>query len=276
MNTNNEGAGLKGLLSSKILFVTMCFTLCLCAGWAQSVFASTGPDRILFTGNSFSFYNNGIHNNVGSLKRSAGEWKEGDRYRLLTLSGSHIHEHLPILDAVLSGKNERWDAIVLQGHSNEPITSTKSENFEVSMGKAIDMIKDKSILPILFMTWEYEGETKMGKDLAKAYSKVAAKHKVPVVPVGLAFAKSQQLYPNIALYVPDVLGVSNIDTAPALRYRKALKHPSSAGTYLAACVFYAALYNKSPEGLIFTADLPKAQAATLQTLAWQVVEDFRK
>jgi hypothetical protein len=116
----------------------------------------------------------------------------------------------------------------------------------------------------------------MGKDLAKAYSKVAAKHKVPVVPVGLAFAKSQQLYPNIALYVPDVLGVSNIDTAPTLRYRKALKHPSSAGTYLAACVFYAALYNKSPEGLIFTADLPTAEAAKLQTLAWQVVEDFKK
>lgn len=251
-------------------------TLCLCVGLVQTVFASTGPKRVLFTGNSFSFYNNGIHNHVGSLKRSAGEWEKGDRFRLLTLSGSHIYEHLPILDAVLAGKDERWDAIVLQGHSNEPVSSKKSENFAVSIGKAIDMVKAKSILPILFMTWEYEGETKMGKDLAKAYSKVAAKHKVPVVPVGLAFAKSQQLHPDIALYVPDVLGVTGPDTNPTLSYRKALKHPSSAGTYLAACVFYAALYNKSPEGLIFTADLPKAQATALQSLAWQVVEDFKK
>lgn len=262
--------------NAKVWIKSIFIALCLCAISSQSSIASASPKRILFTGNSFSFYNNGIHNHVGSLIRSADEWKKGNRFRLLTLSGSHIHEHLPILEVMLARQDEQWDALVLQGHSNEPVSSKKHKNFEESMGKAIGMLKNKSILPILFMTWEYEGETEMGKKLAEAYVNLGAKYEVPVVPVGLAFAKSRALYPDISLYVPDVLGLSTSDTANTLTYRKDLKHPSRAGTYLAACVFYSALYNKTPQGLAFTADLPLQQAATLQALAWQVVKDFKK
>jgi hypothetical protein len=43
------------------------------------------------------------------------------------------------------------------------------------------------------------------------------------------------------------------------------------GTYLAACVFYAAIYAKSPEGLGYRADLPKETAQFLQTIANQTV-----
>jgi hypothetical protein len=272
-----DKTGADAKVTSKSIIIAACISaLCIAALLSQSAAASAFPKRILFTGNSFSFYNNGIHNHVSSLVRSADEWEKGNRFRLLTLSGSHIHEHLPLLDAMLTREGDRWDALVLQGHSNEPVSSKKRKEFKQSMDKAINMIKEKSILPILFMTWEYEGETKMGKNLAQAYVDVAAKHNVPVVPVGLAFAKSQQLYPDISLYVQDVLGVTALNTAPQLIYRKDVKHPSQAGTYLAACVFYAALYNKSPEGLAFIADLPPKQAAKLQVLAWQVVEDFKK
>lgn len=276
MDCKSEQVLFKTFISGNAWGKSILFALCISALFSQSVWASAYPKRILFTGNSFSFYNNGIHNHVGSLIRSADEWEKGNRFRLLTLSGSHIHEHLPILEAVLAGKDERWDALVLQGHSNEPVSRKKHKKFEQSMDKAINMLKEKSILPILFMTWEYEGDTQMGKNLAQAYINVAAKHKVPVVPVGLAFAKSQALYPDISLYVPDVLGVSMIDGKTALSYRKDLKHPSEAGTYLAACVFYAALYNKTPQGLPFIANLSPQQAAKLQALAWQVLEEFKK
>jgi hypothetical protein len=267
----------KILATARYWTKSISFALCLSAVFTQSAIANTPPKRILFTGNSFSYYNNGIHNHVASLVRSDGEWESGkNRFRLLTLSGSHVYEQLPIIEAMLKLNKQQWDAVVLQGHSNEAITSNKREKFEQSIEKAIDMLKEKSILPILFMTWEYEGETEMGKDLLKTYINVAAKHKVPLVPVGLAFAKSQQLYPDISLYSPDFLGVSNKDTSPKLTYRKVVKHPSQAGTYLTACVFYAALYNKSPQGLAYIADLPPKQAKELQNLAWQVVEDFKK
>jgi hypothetical protein len=44
-------------------------------------------------------------------------------------------------------------------------------------------------------------------------------------------------------------------------------HPNEAGTYLAACVFYATLFQQSPEGLSFRGSLAQDTAQTLQSLA---------
>jgi len=48
-------------------------------------------------------------------------------------------------------------------------------------------------------------------------------------------------------------------------------HPNEQGTYLAACVFYAVIFQKSPEGLSFTAQVPSETAGTLQKIAAQTV-----
>ncbi|GAC15320.1 SGNH/GDSL hydrolase family protein [Aliiglaciecola lipolytica] len=234
------------------------------------------PKRILFIGNSFSFYNNGIHNHLGSLIRSAGDWQAGkNRLRLSTLSGGHIYEHLTDLNYYLSKPDEHWEAMVLQGHSNEPIDAKKKVLFEKATDKAISMIKEKEIKPILFMTWGYKGEPDMAEKLANTYIKIANRHDVPVVPVGLAFAQAEKSLADIELFVPDVLGVNNLDQQNAtLKYRKVWKHPSEAGTYLAACVFYASLYKQSPEGLIFHGKLSPQVAAQLQAISWQVTSAF--
>ena len=244
---------------------------------AHASATSNPPQRILFTGNSFSFYNNGIHNHVGSLVRSANKWESGqNRYRLMTLSGSHVFEQLPLLEAMLLNVDDNWQAVVLQGHSNEPVSAKKQALFASSLSDAISLLKEKKILPILFMTWEYEGDANMGKKLAAAYTDAAKTHQVPVVPVGLAFANAQNKHPSINLYVPDVLGVKTVNEVPTLTYRKELKHPSEAGTYLAACVFYAALYQQSPEGLPFTANLSAEHALALQQVAWATVKEFSR
>ena len=59
-------------------------------------------------------------------------------------------------------------------------------------------------------------------------------------------------------------------------------HPNPTGSYLAACVFYATLFNKSPMGL--PGELKKGnhvlvriapdEAATLQKVAWQTVQEM--
>jgi len=67
-----------------------------------------------------------------------------------------------------------------------------------------------------------------------------------VVPVGLAFELSRRDNPAIDLYWDDH------------------KHPSLAGTYLAACVFYAALYGRSPEGNEYLGGLSADAAHKLQ------------
>ena len=53
------------------------------------------------------------------------------------------------------------------------------------------------------------------------------------------------------------------------------RHPSLAGTYLAACTSYAALYGKSPVGLSYTAGLDPQLARLLQTAAWEAVQAYK-
>src|SRR2546429_4043516 len=44
-------------------------------------------------------------------------------------------------------------------------------------------------------------------------------------------------------------------------------HPTAKGTYLAACVFYAAIFRESPAGLTYRGDLSEVEASKLQDAA---------
>jgi hypothetical protein len=57
-------------------------------------------------------------------------------------------------------------------------------------------------------------------------------------------------------------------------YDKDGSHPTAAGTYLAACVFYGALWERTPEGLPSSARLDPEHAAALQRYAWAAVRRF--
>ncbi|MFT6087389.1 MAG: hypothetical protein ACI9DS_003138 [Glaciecola sp.] len=234
--------------------------------------------KILFIGNSFSFYNNGVHNHLGSLIRANDEWQANEnRLRLSTLSGGYIHEHLDDLRYLLNKPKGTWQAVILQGHSNEPIEQKTHEGFKNSIKQAVKLIKEQQLQPILLMTWGYKGQPDMGIELANAYTSLANELDVLAVPVGLAFWAGEQQLPEIELFVPDVLGVKNKASVNAeLTYRKVLRHPSNAGTYLMACVLYSALYQKSPEGNIFTAGIDKDMALKLQKLSWTVTSGFYK
>ena len=71
----------------------------------------------------------------------------------------------------------------------------------------------------------------------------------PIVPVGDAWEIAHGRKPDLELWNKDG------------------KHPAPAGTYLAACVFYKALFKQSPVGLKYTGSLDPATAALLQHAA---------
>ena len=54
------------------------------------------------------------------------------------------------------------------------------------------------------------------------------------------------------------------------------RHPTLAGTYLAACTMFAALRGESPVGLAYTAGLSDTQASILQQVAWETVQRFEE
>ena len=98
----------------------------------------------------------------------------------------------------------------------------------------------------------------MTETLADAYIKAGNENNMMVIPAGIAFANSIAGRKDIDLYVKDK------------------RHPSLAGTYLAAAVTYASLFKKSPIDNSYTAGLDPEVAKYLQTVAWNTVKDFYK
>ena len=205
--------------------------------------------RILFVGNSFSFYNNGLHTHYRNLADAAGTSADA---RLFTLSAGTLAEHTRTAAAVLAG--EPWDIVVLQGHSMGPLDPATVGSFHSSAITLANMVRNVGAKPFLFMTWAYEGRPDMTEALAEQYLATAKVADAAVVPVGLAFAYVTENHPEITLRTADT------------------KHPTLAGTYLAACVFFARFEGRSPEGLDYTAGLDPKVAQALQSAASRTVK----
>lgn len=224
--------------------------------------------RVLFVGNSFSYYNNGVQNHLHSLVKAAGLREKGKtRLRLSTLSGGGLYEQQ--ISHLLKPNNRAWDVVVVQGHSQEPINQY-AEAFASNAKRLDEDIRKSGARTALFMTWGYQNQPQMGQALAKAYIELANKLDVLVVPVGLAFYQVEQ-HSDIQLFVADI---KNITPDGEKTYLKAIKHPSLAGTYLAACVFFSTFYQRSAEALPYHAGLDPKQAKALQKTAWDVVKNF--
>jgi hypothetical protein len=229
-----------------------------------------GNEKILFVGNSFSYFNDGIHNHFSNLVRSAGLWKKGkSRSRLKTISGGKLYEHISGLNQIL--KEQQWDKVVLQPYSNGPISKDHKANFQKASEVLSKMIRKSGAEPVLFMSWAYKDKPLMMDKLKKAFVQQAKILKADVVPVGLAFKALTKQHPEIELYTRDV---ARFDKNDNVIYRKTIKHPSLAGTYLAACVFYSSIFNLSAEGLAYTANLPKSDVLAIQKIAWATVQSF--
>ncbi|WND01761.1 hypothetical protein QGN29_09365 [Temperatibacter marinus] len=242
--------------------------LVLTVGFSIQSFANDEAKRILFVGNSFSYFNNGLHNHTANLVRGNNQWQvRKDRFRLLTLSAGRFREQVHLVEPILSTSRKKWDYVVLQAHSRTPLLAEEKSNFSKLSKELISVVRDHGAQPVLFMTWAYKNSPEMTKGLYEAYKKVADAEGVRLVPVGLAFEKIQRDYSEIDLYVRDFNGTENGE----LVYKKAIKHPSLAGTYLAACVFYASFYGASPEGNAYSAGLSEDVARTLQKVAWEIV-----
>jgi hypothetical protein len=97
--------------------------------------------------------------------------------------------------------------------------------------------KAPGAVPVLFMSWAYSDRPGMTAELADAYTQAGNANAALVIPAGLAFARALERRPALILHAADK------------------RHPSFAGTYLAACTAYATLFKKSPAGLKCTDQL---------------------
>jgi hypothetical protein len=227
------------------------------------------PRSILWVGNSFFYYNNSLHNHFGALVRSDGL---SVRSVSVTISGSGLdwHDMASLLrpDGIgrysFVGDNEirfnppgrQFDTAIMMDCSQCPVHPQLQAAFHDTVRLDTQILAQAGVRPVLFMSWAYKDKPEMTAQLAEQYTLAANANGAIVIPAGLAFARAIAKKPDLELYVADK------------------RHPNLAGTYLAACTTYAALYRKSPVGLKYTAGLSPELAALLQSAAWEATQAY--
>lgn len=223
------------------------------------------PEKLLFVGNSFTYWNNGLHTHMVSLAESAAPPLviQADS---VTRGGAALKEMWDYAWTLETIGEDDYDVVVLQ----EDIPETDVATFHEYARKFDAEIRAAGATPVLFMAWPYErlGWISM-EEIAQAHQDVATELGVDVAPVGLAWQRAQQERPELDMYDNDQ------------------EHPSIHGTYLAVNVVYATIFGKSPVGLTYlpskmtffrdgtlrgmTAD----EAEFLQRIAWETVQDYQ-
>lgn len=272
----------KAIMTGKtVLFCAGLAASALLAGavspsWAQNKpkLSSSGvenPASMMWVGNSFFYYNNSMHGHVLRLLHAA-QPKYPFRQSSVTIGGSgfgwHDMDSLFRPNAIGSysfvGDNEvrfnkidrLFDLVLMMDCSQCPVHPQLSGIFTEYAKKYSDIIRKNGAKPVFFMSWAYADKPEMTDQLAQAYIKAANDNDALVIPAGLAFARSIAKRPDINLYVGDK------------------RHPTLAGTYLAAATVYAALFKASPVGLKYHAALPPEIATYLQGIADETVKAF--
>lgn len=218
------------------------------------------PDalRVLFVGNSHTFFNN-MPAMIAALAQSAG--KRPLDAELITRGGASLREHAAegVVSRVLSEGS--WNALVLQEQQQYPALGREQRERQTNAPARIMSMNAQAIgaRTIVQMVWARRD----GDFTNIAHDTFAAMHERSVIgqrelaqalgaelaPSAIAWKRAMTARPELTLWQPDG------------------SHPSLAGSYLAACVLYKALYGASPSGLHFTAGLPESDAAFLQDIA---------
>jgi len=149
--------------------------------------------------------------------------------------------------------------VVLQEQSTLPLKNRAKMHEYVT--KFVETIREHGATPVLYMTWARQNVWDQQDELADAYTSIGRKLDAVVVPVGTAWLKAFEKSPGLVLHAKDG------------------SHPNPAGTYLAACVFYATLFDASPVGLAINPLLASKYGAEalglLQQAAWETARGFK-
>ena len=226
-------------------------------GLAQDI-ATLVPQKILFIGDSFTFWQEGVYTH---LERSAATANPPLRITTgkATGGGAFLQRLWNQKEPRMAIQTGSYNVVVLQ----EDIPETTVADFREYARKFVREIRENHGRPVLFMAWAYP---KLGwismAEIARAHRDAATELNtelnVDVAPVGLAWKQASKQRPEIYLFGSDH------------------EHPSIHGTYLATCVIYATVFGRDPTGLAyFPSGVTADEAAFLQKIAWHSVQDYR-
>lgn len=220
--------------------------------WKELALLTPGDSgyRILFVGNSRTGYND-IPGLVRQMALADGRQPE---IGYVVLYGRSLEDQWNELipgesesQAVHAIKEGNWDVVVLQELSIQPVENCAL--FYQYVRQFTSLIRAQGAQPLLFLNWRHLGYSFTQADMNAANYQIADEQTLAVAPVGVAWEASSAQYPGIQLFNPDG------------------NHAELAGSYLAAGVLYASLYDRPPKPI--TAALSSTVMTQLNSLAWE-------
>ncbi|MFT4541689.1 MAG: hypothetical protein ACI841_003282 [Planctomycetota bacterium] len=225
---------------------------------------------VLFLGNSYTAVND-LPALVQGLASSGGHTLVVDRNtpggNTLGAPQSSGAPHMSNATSLAKIASQAWDFVVLQDQSYLPSIPWARNNYMIPGAEVLDQAIATSgpeIRVLMYQTWgrrfggsfcisghcqDFADFGEMQDKLTLAYDLCAQQIDGDVAPVGEAWRRALDLDSTLVLHSGDN------------------SHPHLRGSYLAACVFYAKIFNESPLGLSFHAGLDATTASFLQQVA---------
>ncbi|MDR3577869.1 MAG: hypothetical protein P4L50_28735 [Anaerolineaceae bacterium] len=240
-----------------LLLVILVLSLCGCMPENQ---CNWPPNQnpvmhVLFIGNSYTYVND-LPGTFGKLACSGGHKVATD---MAANGGWTLQQHAASTDTLAKLQGQKWDYVILQEQSEVPaVQSWRVQMMYPAARLLVAKIRQDGAKPIFFLTWGHKDGlpdnglpdyTAMQNQLSVGYFGIANELNVPVAPVGRAWQ------------------VGRFQANPPDFWQSDGSHPTINGTYLAASVFYAEIFQQSPVGLAYTDGLDAGAAQNLQTLA---------
>lgn len=191
--------------------------------------------RVLFIGNSLTYYND-----MPSMVRRLAAHDQGAATLFVA---QYTAPGWSLKRASADGGLRKlldevhWDDVVLQEHSDERHPFARELNGRVAAGGARTVIFD------------------LGNGGAGDYLELALALSAYLAPVWSAWEEALLRDPGLDLLADDE------------------HHPNRAGSFLIACVFYAALTNRDPAESDYEGGIDAEQARFLKSVAWDAYRD---
>ena len=226
--------------------------------------------KVLFVGNSYT-YVCGMPDILKAMAEAKGHTLH---YEQQTPGGRSFQQHWEEKKAVEKMKADTYDVIVFQNQSFEPVGDPENT---IKYGKLLAAEAGKTgARKLYYLTMAYEEPVKwMKQDNAKArrgaalfpemlerltqsYTRLANETDGKIAPVGIAWNMAYQAKPDLKLHAADH------------------SHPSAQGAYLTALVFYASLFEETPEDMPDRLTVQVRKKRKLQPLEIHLDSETRK
>ena len=198
--------------------------------------------QVLFIGNSFTYFNDMPYTFLNMIKTVAPDARvESLAYGGYTLA-QYADESTEVGRLAISKiVSYEWDYVILQEQSLLPCQ--QPEVFQEAVTKLCGIISQINAKVILFQTWAYEDGSDKLANTGMSYKEMTDKLKT-------AYQAASEATGAVVAPVGEMFYyVAKSDHITHLINRNDSYHPSTSGSYLAACVMFRLITGRSTIGL---------------------------